>query len=268
MKHIAPTNVPFADRYQQPLTFDVFYAGEKATPQQIQQWGYEKQPCSYYPSTVTVLAQFYFQVTDEDRPQLLVLRNFRLAEYIKTNGVQRIPALSVPQAVEQAKRYCDALGYPLPSTNMVLERVTFDKGGSHCWSVRWVPEVSGYRHDNFVTPYEQATGVVFHEKHGFVSYECQNDFPVPKRMDVLVRQEAAIAKASKAVPLIQRSPYYLQCRLPGFVVSGLRSAELLVAAPNWLLDPKRAIWLRDKPPDETRLCWVITFTSVYTGKTE
>ncbi len=43
-------------------------------------------------------------------------------------------------------------------------------------------------------------------------------------------------------------------------------AELLIAAPNWLLDPKRAVWLRDKPPEETRLCWVVTFTSVYTGK--
>ncbi len=84
----------------------------------------------------------------------------------------------------------------------------------------------------------------------------------------MVTQDAAITKASKVVPLIQRSPYYLQCRLPGFVVSGVLKAELLVAAPNWLLDPKRAIWLRDKPPEETRLCWVVAFTSVYTGKTE
>ena len=83
-----------------------------------------------------------------------------------------------------------------------------------------------------------------------------------------VSKEAAIAKASKAVPLIQRSPYYLQCRLPGFVASGVHKAELLIAAPNWLLDPKRAIWLRDKLPDETRLCWVVTFTSVYAKKTD
>ena len=51
-------------------------------------------------------------------------------------------------------------------------------------------------------------------------------------------------------------------------MSGLHKAELLIAAPNWLLDPKRAVWLRDKPPEETRLCWVVTFTSVYTGKEE
>ncbi|MFA7054438.1 MAG: hypothetical protein WC328_15605 [Kiritimatiellia bacterium] len=91
---------------------------------------------------------------------------------------------------------------------------------------------------------------------------------MPKREDVVVTQDAAITKASIVVPLIQRSPYYLQCRLPGFVVSGVLTAELLVAAPNWLLDPKRAVWLRDRPPEETRLCWVVTFTSVYTGKAE
>lgn len=37
----------------------------------------------------------------------------------------------------------------------------------------------------------------------------------------------------------------------------LREVELKVVAPNWLLDPKRAVWLRTKPAEEMRVCWAV-----------
>ena len=80
-------------------------------------------------------------------------------------------------------------------------------------------------------------------------------------MKVCVSREEAILKASRAVPLVMKTPQYLQSRLPGFKAKAVKSAELLVSVPNWLLDPARADWLPERPPKETRLCWVIRFTT-------
>ena len=251
---LAPSNVPFAGIYEQPLTL-----GSR---------GYEEHSFGYYPCVVFADAQFYFQVTKEPEPKLISLYNYQLDYYISTNNILHvsIPAWTPQVAIDKSKDILKALH--IPAAGMAVKRVCRTRIDCSVWRVHWERRHQGIPYDPFVDQLDQRVEVDISERHGFVGYYGRYDFPVPKRMDVLVRQEDAIAKASKAVPLIQRSPYYLQCRLPGFVVSGLRSAELLVAAPNWLLDPKRAIWLRDKPPDETRLCWVITFTSVYTGKTE
>ena len=80
-------------------------------------------------------------------------------------------------------------------------------------------------------------------------------------MKVCVSREEAVLKASKAVPLAMKTPYYLRARLPGFKAKEVKSAELLISVPNWLLDPERANWLPSGPPKETRLCWVIRFTT-------
>jgi hypothetical protein len=44
----------------------------------------------------------------------------------------------------------------------------------------------------------------------------------------------------------------------------MESAELRISVPNWLLDPARAVWIREKPPEETRLCWVVRFRTTDT----
>ena len=250
---LAPSNVPFADIYKQPLT--------------LERWKYEERSFYYHPSVVFVYAQFNFQVTKEPKPQLILLNNHRLGGYITSNELHRIPAWTPQEAIDKAKQILNVINITAV-TNMAIKEVTFDRKGYAIWRVCWEPHVQNIKYDSFIDQSTQKIEVDISEKYGFVGYYGRYDFPVPKRMDVLVTQEAAIAKALKTVPLIQRSPYYLQCRLPGFVASGVRKAELLIAAPNWLLDPKRAIWLRDKLPDETRLCWVVTFTSVYSKKTD
>ena len=250
---LAPSNVPFAGIYEQPLT--------------LERWKYDEKTFGYYPSVVFVYAQFNFQVAKEPEPKLISLWNYRLRCFIDTNELQRVPAWTPQEAVDRAKDILRVIDITAVA-GMTVKETSFGRNTDPVWYIYWERRHQGIPYDSFLDREAQRIEVSISERHGFVGYYGRYDFPVPKRMDVLVRQEDAITKASKAVLLIQRTPYYRQCRLPGFVVSGVQSAELLVAAPNWLLDPKRAIWLRDKPPDETRLCWVITFTSVYTGKTE
>ncbi len=193
--------------------------------------------------------------------------NLKLLDYVETNSVQRIPQFTVEHAIACAHKYMDVVGMS-PPKSMSLSKISFHSDYASCWLLVWEPTVDGFRYDTFFTPDIQQFRICFNERYGFAFCNKRDTWPRPKTTVVKVTKEAAITKASKAFPLIQRSPYYLQCRLPGFVVSGMPKAELLVATPNWLLDPKRAIWLRDKPPEETRLCWVVAFTSVYTGKTE
>jgi len=247
VEKIIPHEVPFANSYTRSIILnekpEVFKRG-------------------YHSSCLSINGQFYFIINKQNN-DLLMLWNHRLDKYIRTNAVQYIPKLSIAQAIIQARQYLSDLKVSQP-TNMILKNIGYCRPSM--WEVRWEPVVQETRYDNFDIQYEQSVVVVFHERFGFVGYGWMNDYPKPKCMDVLVSQDDAVLKASKAIPLIQKSPYYLQCRMPGFVASGLHKAELLIAAPNWLLDPKRAIWLRDKPPEETRLCWVVTFTSVYTGK--
>ena len=248
VEKIAPREVPFTNDYG-----SVFLMRGKARHHQR----------DYDSSCLNVYGQFHFIVNTKNR-DILQIWNHDLNKYIETNGVQRIPCWTIERAYKQACQYLIDLRMPLPS-NMIIKAIRFSQSR---WCVHWQPSWKQYKCDSFDTCYVQEIAIEFHEKLGFIGYTQKNDYPMPKREDVVVTQDAAITKASIVVPLIQRSPYYLQCRLPGFVVSGVLTAELLVAAPNWLLDPKRAVWLRDRPPEETRLCWVVTFTSVYTGKAE
>jgi len=263
---VSPDN-PFADRYKGVLALDICWSQRKLSQEKIQEWGFEKKPFHYYPSVAFVYAQFDFQVADTTPPQLILLNNCLLDRYLRTNDNSCASVLNTNQVVVHAEKYCNMIGCPIPA-KMKLREISFNQEKSNCWTVRWTPSINGFSFDEFGQLYAQHVTVNFHEKYGFVSYSSLSDYPSPKSTEVKIAKEDAIAKASKAVPLIQRSPYYLQCRRPGFVPSGVHSAQLLIAAPNWLLDPKRAIWLRDKPPDETRLCWVVTFTSVYTGKAD
>jgi len=252
---LAPSNVPFADIYKQPLTLE-------------ERFGYKENPFDYYPAVVFVQAQFIFQVTKEPHPKLIALYNNRLRQYISTNELQRVPAWTPLEAIGKAKDILKILHIPAV-TNMVLKDVLF--GGMNddpVWRIRWEPRVQNIRYNTLPEQETQEIEVSISERHGFVGYRGRYDFPAPKRMDVLIKQEDAIAKAAKAVPFIQRGPYFWRGRPSRITVSGVYSAQLLIAAPNWLLDPKRAVWIRNKPPDETRLCWVITFTSVYAGQTE
>jgi hypothetical protein len=250
---LTPSNVPFANIYKNKLT--------------LERWGCERKDFDYYPSVFLVAAQLDFHMVDEHPPRLIAVYNHRLRSYNGTNNVQRVPAWTPQRAVEQAKEYISVLGVSLP-TNMYVKSVLYGKNKEPAWVVVWEPRVNNIGYDSFINYEAQQIEVRISEKYGFIGFYGRYDYPAPKRMDVKISAEAAADKAVLAVPLIQRSPYYLQCRLPGFKVSGVLKAELLIAAPNWLLDPKRAIWLRRGVPEETRLCWVVSLASEYTGKTE
>jgi hypothetical protein len=186
--------------------------------------------------------------------------NFKLIDAIKNNPTT-VPSLSLNEAIDKAKIYLRNLGVELPD-NASLKTVQFNVNHMHCWEIRWGPSYGKYDYDDFVTPYEQSIVVAFHETIGLYFFGKRYNFPAPKSTRVKVLKEDAIRRAEKVVPLVMKTPYYQMCRLTGFKVSGLDKAELLVSAPNWLLDPKRAVWVRKKIPEESRLCWVVTLLTV------
>ncbi|MDD2598161.1 MAG: hypothetical protein PHO37_02890 [Kiritimatiellae bacterium] len=192
--------------------------------------------------------------------------NCKLDDFVKKDPM-KIPGLSITEAIDKAMFYINKLDVDLPK-EMSLKKVQFDKDYPHCWEVRWGPSYGGYDYDDFVAPYEQSIMVVFHETIGFCIYACGNDFPAPISTVTKVSKEDAVRRAEKAAPMVMKTPYYKMARVPGFKVSGLDKAELLIAAPNWLLDPSRAQWIRQEVPEESRLCWVITLLTVDTVKRE
>lgn len=194
----------------------------------------------------------------------LAVLNFDLDDEINKIPV-RTPGLSVTEAIEKGKSYLKKLDLTLHQ-DMILKKVQFNKDHPSCWEVRWGPNYGGYEYDDFVASYEQSMVVIFHEKIGFRGFATKASFPSPKNTVVKLSKEDAVRRAEKAAPLVMRTPYYQMCRVQGFKVSGLDKAELLVSAPNWLLDPERAVWIREKIPEESRLCWVVTLLTVDTVK--
>lgn len=185
-----------------------------------------------------------------------------LHDYSKDSIADATPTLSIAEAYERAKRYLDILGITLP-TNHTLYTANFnsDPGISpHSWSLTWGPTDSKYKYDDSPVSCE----VVFHERFGLLHVRPGWIISRPTAEEVNVSREQAILKGEKAAPLVMQTPFYLQCRLPDFKVKGVKSAELLISRPNWLLDPKRAIWAREPPTDETRLCWVVVFETADT----
>jgi hypothetical protein len=194
--------------------------------------------------------------------EIFLLSDRHLNRHIETNATQRVPTLTVGQAVERAKRYLVDLEVVLP-TNAVLKRVLFNSDFKSVWEVRWAVQAGGFAYDEFLRD-DPTVVVLFHEEHGFCVYGNDVFFPLPKSTAVKISQEDAILKASKVAPLVMQTRFYRDARASGFKVTGVESAELKIAAPNWLLNPARAIWIREKPPEETRLCWVVRFKTTDT----
>jgi len=247
---LAPTNVPFADIYRQPFTF------EDNNPPYIKNQGSEGK-------LAYVRGQFWFWL-EQPSNKVTSFSNKLLRKFVETNDTQQVASLSTNRAVEVADSYFKTIGFQCRHP-LVLKEVKFNWFlCKHSWFVQWEPVIDGYRFDSFLSFLTQGVYVEFHEKYGFLSFSCSDGLPPPHTTEVKITREFAVAKGEKAVPLVMKTPFYLRCRDPNFKVKSLRGAELLIAAPNWLLDPKRAIWMRDKPPTETRLCWVLTFETVAT----
>jgi hypothetical protein len=174
---------------------------------------------------------------------------------------QKTPSLTETEAIERAKNYMRVFGMEVPPC-FRLKGAKFNYAGfTFRWSVSWGRFSGQYPWDGEYMPSDHAC-VVFHEKYGLSSIANVCCCPEPKTLNVKLSKEQAITKAEKCVPLVQRTSFYRSRLLDGFVSKAIRSCELKVAAPNWLLDPKRAVWIRKGPPEETRLCWVVQFETV------
>lgn len=192
------------------------------------------------------------------------LHSKAIDDCVKAAGDKRqtVPEKSLDQAVSIAKGYLDRLGCTLPS-DYHLGEVRFDASFLSCWEVRWWRVAAGiYSTDRFDPVGQESVSVVFHETLGLEGFGFRTYSPPPKSLEVKVARETAILKASRVAPLVERTPFYKQSRVGGFVIKALKEANLQVAFPNWLLDPARAVYIRDKPPTETRLCWVVRFLTV------
>ncbi|MDR1190983.1 MAG: hypothetical protein LBK60_04865 [Verrucomicrobiales bacterium] len=178
------------------------------------------------------------------------------------NYLKIIPKLTPAQALEQGKKYLSIFGI-LITSDITLDSIIFN-GEPLCWRISWkrIAQMQ-YDWDDFDPTLYEGVSVVFHEEYGLVSLGNKLYTPSPQKLLVKIPQEQAIQKASQCAPLVFRTPFYRQARMDdGFVISGIKSCELKVSIPNWLLDPKRAWWPRTHAPTETRLCWVVRFSTV------
>jgi len=175
------------------------------------------------------------------------------------------PELPIEKVIARAKEYLKAVDMELPE-HMVLTSVQYNSVDRPlCWWVIWKPFFGGNPPDDFLEPIEQHMDVAFHETLGLLSVVTTCDWPVPKSVEVKISREDAIILASKVASLVMKTPYYQQARVPGFVIKSVKEANLKVAPPNWLLDPKRAIWIPGyHPPTETRFCWIVIFGTMDT----
>lgn len=175
---------------------------------------------------------------------------------------QQVPNYTLNKAVDAAKTYLNSFHIQL-SPNLELTTVSFNRNYPACWEIRWTRVADGYPWDySDVVAQQESLVVVFHEKEGLLFLENDIYSPLPKSLHVVMTREQAISKAAKCAPLVEHTPFYKSARMDGFVISELKSCDLKIAIPNYLLDPQRANWPPQTPPNETRLCWVVRFTTV------
>lgn len=264
------TNVPFAYIYTNPLPKAevTFYSGLDVVSARItsvlnDNIGYVQITPGRKRGVWVPVMNMMGMSFDLRTERLTKIYNGMLDEYMKTNSVQSIPTLSINEAVRKAKQYLDILGIEIkPHMSLYGAQFNAAPDQTNCWLVAWEPSINGFPIDVFLSG--QGVSVQFHENLGLIMAQTRDVWPLPKFTEVKISRESAILTAEKAAPLVMQTPYYRQCRLPGFKVKGVKSARLLISPPNWLLDPQRAIWIFDKPPEETRLCWVVTFETVDT----
>ena len=176
-------------------------------------------------------------------------------KYKPPSGWQRTPALTRDAAIERAKEYLRIFKIDVPA-NYKLTMANFESG-EHCWRVCWGRFSGQYLWEWERSLQSETVFVDFYEKEGLVVLSAHGcNCPEPKHLEVKISKEEAIAKATRCIPLLQRTQIYRSCRLDGFVFKSVKSCEVRVSAPNWWLDPKRAIFMSNGlVPKETRLCW-------------
>ena len=201
----------------------------------------------------------YMQVRASSMRWESVVNSFVRWEYKPPSGWQETPTLTREAAIERAKQYLKIFKIDVPP-DYKLEEPKFGKYGEghNCWWISWSRFSGKYRWDEDTLCMESVS-VNFFEKEGLAGLSsCRCNCPEPKRLEVKISKEEAVAKATQCVPLVQRNPSYRSTLRDGFVAKSVKSCELLVAAPNWWFDPKRCTFMSvGQAPTETRLCWKI-----------
>lgn len=177
---------------------------------------------------------------------------------------QALPEINPADAIKRARDYLEKFNFNIPDTCVLREVAFYD----NLWHVSWEPTWEGHKQLNFDTLKRlRQISVIFHEEAGLFKVQSELSLPVPDSLKVSIPQEAAIEKSDKLVDDVMRTPYYRMARMSGFKANGIKSCELRILKPNWLFDPKRVIWgliRADEPATETRLCWVVTYTTIDT----
>lgn len=220
----------------------------------------EVRRASVEPEKYSMFGSLGVQVWAESM-RLAGVYNYRLAKELENAPSSSLPTLTLEAAIQRAEDYLARWKIALPNEK-ALGTARFDGSYRSCWEIRWTRSENGHPWDDFNPDELESVYVIFHETRGLVGIGNNIYSPSPKSFEIHIVREEAITKAEKYVPLVQRTPYYRQARKGGFVVSGVKCCDLKIVAPNWLLDPKRASWMPEKPSEETRLCWVIRFTTV------
>ena len=193
-----------------------------------------------------------------------VVNGYLCRHYTPPMGWQKKATLTREAAFERAKDYLKIFKIEVPSDYRPAEASFHDSGEGDCyWWIVWSRCCGQYLWD--ISTLDSETVVVqFYEKEGLARlYNESCNCPAPKRLDVKISKEEAIEKATQCIPLLQRTPIYLSCRRDGFIAKSVISCELLVSAPNWWFDPKRATYLQSGVvPKETRLCWKVMFETM------
>lgn len=258
MPRLVPTNVPFAEIYTCPFRVP---RGEINTKSGI--YGN-----SFWIGGMDVSITIR---QDGSTNCLDVFSNVALSYYIKTNEIQNLPSFPLEKAYSTALHYLELLDIKVNEHAELSELAWGNDGGRDeygipsVWRAVWRPSYGGFKYDDFLKDiYYPRIQVFFSEQYGFLSFSRTPFPPAPKTLEIRVSRKDAVFKAERAVPLVMMTPQYRQCRMPGFKPIRVKNMELRVAAPNWLLNPVRAVWLWEKPPEETRLCWIVRFATADT----
>ena len=189
-----------------------------------------------------------------------VVNCFVQGEYKPPSGWQTTRTLTREAAIERAKEYLKVFKIDVPADYKLAE-ANFGEGpeGHSCWRILWCRCSGQYFWDCDNSLGSETVMVSFYEKEGLAGWSSHGcNCPAPKRLEVRITKEEAIAKATRCVPLVQRSKVYHSSMRDGFVAKSVKSCELRVSAPNWWFDPKRCTYMSvGQARTETRLCWKI-----------
>lgn len=166
-----------------------------------------------------------------------------------------VPMWDLATAIERACNALKSYGWEVPP-DMQMNALHYVSDGT--WEITWNRVFGGVLEVQQDSPIDKI-GVIINEDGSGIRFIRWRRDTVPPQTTPKLSQTEAVILAAKAVPQIMATGLYRSWMPKNLAPVELKTIDLRICIPNWILDPKRFSMDTDNTMNDRRLCWRATF---------